>query len=211
MSFRNNLEYLYERLPGFMRREDATTPTVAAPLFLKRFISFFAGEMDAFDRVVDTLHERVAPETASEEFLNWWLWAFFGWAWFPVWMTLDRKRAFYRDVAVHYARRGTARGIKEFLAAFGITARVFAAPQFHGESTTGEDDWVITGPNVIVVQIYPQTAALAEDLSFYGEWTTGEDVIANPALTVTRTDVDALLRFQQPIGQHIIVVELTAG
>jgi hypothetical protein len=204
--FPGNLEYLYAHLPGFVRAADERLS-----FLLKRFLGFYGGELDGFDRLVDTLHERVAPETASEADLNWFVWAFFGWGWFPSWMSLEQKRAFYRDLATHYARRGTARGIKEFLAAFGITARVFVSPQFHGECTTGEDDWLVCGPGVIVVQIYPQTGAALEDLSFYGEWTTGEDVIADPRLTVTRADLDELLRFQQPLGQHIIIEEKVAA
>lgn len=203
MSF-NNGDYLYSHLPARYRRDDAG-------LFLKRFLSPFGEELDGFDKTLDDFHLQIAPETASEEFLDWWLWSLFGWGWFPEWFTLAQKRQFYADIATHYARRGTARGIKEFLAAFGVKARVIVHPQYYGEYTTGEDDWVVTGPLVIVVQIFPQTAALLEDLSFYGEWTTGEDVIADPALTITNVDIDALLRFQQPIGHVIIIDEKLAS
>jgi phage tail-like protein len=82
-----NLDYLYEYLPAFMRRDDEG-------LFLKRFLSFFGQQLDGFDRVVDELHSHVAPETAPEEFLDFWLWAFFGRGWFPEWMTLVQKRQF---------------------------------------------------------------------------------------------------------------------
>jgi phage tail-like protein len=203
MSFLGNLEYLWSLLPEWMRRQDEEqTP----PDFLKRFVSFFAKEMDDADRVVDELHQLVAPATASEAFLNWWLWAFFGWAWFPVWMTLDQKRAFYSSIATHYARRGTARGIVEFLAAFGIRSRVINQPIFYDEFTTDEDEWCVETPLVFIVQIFPQMGGLDEDLSFYGEYTTEENHIADPALVPTRPDIDALLRFQQPAG-HIIIIE----
>jgi phage tail-like protein len=208
MSFPNNLDYLYEHLPAFMRRQDSET---SPPLFLKRFLSWFGGELDGFDGVIDTLHERVAWETADEEWLNWLLWACFGWAWFPVWMTLAQKRAFYRDIATHYARRGTARGIVEFLAAFGIRSRVIVDPLFYDSSyTTDDDSWVVETPLVIIVQIFPQTDALPEELVFYGEWTTDQDAIADPALVPTRPDLDALLRFQKPAGQVIIVEDKIA-
>jgi phage tail-like protein len=203
MGIRSNLQYMWELLPEFMRRLDEE---VTPPFFLKRFISFFTQQMDNFDAVIDELHTKVAPETASEEFLNWWLWAFFGWAWFPVWMSLDQKRNFYANVARHYAQRGTARGIVEFLAAFGIKSRVINQPIFYDEFTTDEDEWLVETPLVMVVQIFPQTDALPEELSFYDEWTTDEDAAADPALVPTREDIDALLRFEQPAG-HIIIIE----
>jgi phage tail-like protein len=204
MSF--NLDFLYERgLPAHMRQDDEDID-----FFLKRFLSHFCLELDDYDQIFDTFHELIAPETATEEFLNWWLWALFGWAWFPDWFTLEMKRNFYRDIATHYARRGTARGIKEFLAAFGIRAQVITLPVFYGEWTTGQDTWSMTGPLNIIVRIFPYTAGVSENLSFYGEWTTGEDVIADPALVIERPDIDALLRFQQPVGQHIIIEELVA-
>lgn len=204
MSF-NNLAYLYERLPAHMRRDDEEVGYQ-----LKRFLSHFCLELDNYDELYDTFHQMISPETATEEFLNWWLWSLFGWAWFPVWFTLEQKRNFYRDIATHYARRGTARGIREFLAAFGIKAEVITQPVFYGEWTTGQDTWSMTGPLNIIVRIYPYTAGVSENISFYGEWTTGEDVIANPSRTIERVDIDALLRFQQPAGQHIFIEELVA-
>ena len=207
MSFLGNLEYLWSLLPEWMRRQDEEqTP----PDFLKRFVSFFAKEMDDADRVVDDLHKLVAPATASAEFLNWWLWALFGWAWFPVWTTLDQKRAFYRDIATHYARRGTSRGIVEFLAAFGITARVVNAPLFYGELTLDASEWLVETPLVVVVQIYPQSTGEAESLEFYGMWTLDIGAVANPTRVPTRADVDALLRFQQPAAQVFIIEEKVA-
>jgi|ERR1044072_189839 phage tail-like protein len=203
MSF-SNLDYLYEHLPARMRRDDEG-------LFLKRLLSVPCEELDNFDAIFDGFHRMIAPETATEAFIDWWLWAVFGWGWFPDWVTLPMKRQFYADVARHYARRGTARGIVEFLAAFGIKARVINQPQFWGEMTVGDDTWTMTGPLVIVVQIFPHTAALAEDLSFYGEWTTGESVTADPALAIQPTDVEALLRFQQPVGHTIIIEEKVAA
>ena len=121
-------------------------------------------------------------------------------------MPLSRKREFYRDIAIHYARRGTARGIREFLAAFGIRARVINAPLFYEEFTTDDEGWVIETPLVVIIQIFPQTDALPEQLAFYGEWTTDEWAVSDPALVPTRADVDALLRFQQPIG-HVFIIE----
>lgn len=198
MSF-SNLDFLYQHLPAHMRRDDVD-------LFLRRFLGVPCGELDDWELTFDTFHQMIAPETATEEFINWWLWALFGWGWFPAWATLAQKRVFYKDIAIHYARRGTARGIKEFLAAFGIRSRVIAAPQFYGEYTTDADGWVIETPLVVVIQIFPETAGLPEQLAFYGEWTTDEWAVFEPKLVPTRADVDALLRFQQPAG-HIFIIE----
>ena len=202
MSF-SNLQFLYDHLPARFRRTDEG-------LFLKRFLSFFGAELDRADETLDTFHAKIAPSSAPEEFIDWWLSALFGWTWFPVWFTDEMKRSFYAQIARHYARRGTERGIREFLAAFDIKSRVITQPQFYGEWTTGEDGWLVASPLVVIVQIFPQTAALPEDLSVYGEWTTGESVTADPALVPTRRDIDALLRFQQPIGHHFIIEEKVA-
>lgn len=182
-----------------MRRDDVD-------LFLRKFLSVPCGELDGWELTFDTFHRMIAPETATEEFINWWLWALFGWGWFPAWASIELKRNFYRDIATHYARRGTARGIKEFLAAFGIRSRVIVAPQFYGEYTTDEDGWVIETPLVVIIQIFPETEGVPEQLAFYGEWTTDEWAVVDPVLVPTRADVDALLRFQQPVG-HVFIIE----
>lgn len=203
MSF-SNLEYLYEHLPARFRRDDDG-------LFLKRFLSFFGGELDKADQTLDTFHEQLAPATATEEFIDWWLWSLFGWAWFPVWFTLAQKRAFYHDIARHYARRGTKRGIEEFLLAFGVHARVINEPLFWGEWSWGEDEWFINAPLGIVIQIFPAIGALAEDLSFWGEFAWGDgDALVTPALVPERVDIDGLIRFQWPLGNIIIVEEKVA-
>lgn len=196
-----NSTYLYDHLPGFMREDD-----LSQALLLKRLLGFFGGELDRVDEAHDTFHLKIAPETAPQEFVEWWLWRLFGWGWFPTWFTLEQRREFYATVARHYARRGTKRGIEEFLAAFGITARVTNAPQYWGEFTVGEDGWLITAPLGLVVQIFPETAAVAEDQTFLGEYTVGEDHVAPALESVESVDVDELLRFQAPAG-HIIVVE----
>ncbi|PYS88963.1 MAG: hypothetical protein DMF64_18845 [Acidobacteria bacterium] len=203
MSFRN-LDYLYEHLPARCRRDDAD-------LFLKRFLSFFGGELDDFDQKLDDFYQLINPTTATEDFTDWWLWSLFGWSYFPVWFTLPRKRAFYAQIARLYARRGTKPGIEELLAAFGITARVTTEPRFWGEedATWGAGGWMINGPLGFVVEIYPVAAALNEDVSVWGETesTWGEDFWATPAATLGRVDVDALLRFEQPLAQVIMIEE----
>lgn len=197
----SNLEYLYEHLPARLRRDDDA-------LFLKRFLSVFGEELDGFDLQLDSFFERIAPETAPQEFVDWWLYAFFGWGWFPTWFTVARRRAFYASIAQHYARRGTKLGIKEFLAAFGIRCIVEGEPRFWGEETWGENVWSVTGPLVIIVRLFPEAPAVSEDLIFYGEATWGDDFGASPAESIQRADVEALLRFQWPLAQHLIIEDL---
>jgi phage tail-like protein len=201
MSF-SNLNYLWEHLPALYRlsaQDDG--------YFLKRLLSAFGAEMDEVDAGYDSFHLKLAPSTAPEEFVEFWLWALFGWAWFPTWFTVAQRRHFYSNVGRHYARRGTKRGIEEFLRDFGVAARVINQPQFWGEFTVGEDEWMITGPLGVVVQIFPQAAAVPEDQTFYDEFTVGEDHAATPMLSIGKVDVDGLLRFQQPVGQIFMIEE----
>lgn len=200
-----NLDYLYDHLPARMRRDDA--PPIGS-LFLKRFLSPLGVELDDFDLQLDSFFEKIAPETAPIEFVDWWLYAFFGWGWFPTWFTVARRRTFYAAIAQHYARRGTLYGIQQFLLAFGIRAIVEGGPQFWGEVAWGEDVWSCTGPLVIIVRLFPETPAVSEDLIFYGEAAWGDDFGATPAESIQRADVEALLRFQWPLAQHIFIEDL---
>jgi phage tail-like protein len=203
MSF-SNLEYLYEHLPARFRRDDEG-------LFLKRFLSTFCAELDACDQLFDTFHAQINPDTAPANFIDFWLWALFGWAWFPEWFTLAQRRSFFRNIATHYARRGTARGVIAFLLEFGIRSRVVTRPTFYDEWTPDDGGWLIDGPLVVVIQIFPGSAGIAQEQTFYGEWTLGEDAVAEPGNVPTRPDVDQLLRFQQPLAQHFIIEEKVAA
>lgn len=200
MSF-SNLNYLYDHLPARMRRDDVG-------LFLKRFLSPLGEDLDGFDLQLDTFFEKIAPETAPIEFIDWWLFSFFGWGWFPTWFTVPQRRAFYAAIAQHYAERGTLVGIKNFLAAFGIRAIVEGAPRFYEEEFYGEGGWSVTGPLVIIVRLLPYAPAVSEDLSFYSEASFGDDFGVTPAASIQRADVDALLRFQWPLAQHLFVEDL---
>lgn len=197
MSF-SNLDYFYQHLPARFRREDEG-------LFLKRFLTWFGRELDRVDRTLDDFHRQLAPETASEAFLNWWLYALFGWSWFPDWFDLEKKRAFYAEITRHYARHGTARGIETFLRAFGIRSRVFDRPIAWGEWAWGDDGWAISDALGIVVRLFP-TGAGAADLTFWSEFVWGEGVLAEPQPQLKRVDVEALLRFQAPFG-HVVMIE----
>lgn len=201
----SNLYYLYSHLPAFYRRADAEQA-----FLLKRFLTWFGDECDGFDAQVDSLFEKVSPATAPEEFVDYFLWSLFGWGYFPGWFTLERRRAFYRDVAVHYARRGTARGIEELLGAFGIRAVVYNRPLFWGEFAYGEMGWGVTEPLGLAVQIFPQTDALPDDLNYWGASPWGEIVLASPAETLEAADYEGLLRFEQPAGHEIVIELLTA-
>ena len=203
MSFRNNLQFLYDSLPAWMRADDAA----GGGLFLRRFLSPPCAELDAYDRLFDEFHLRVNPDTASESDIDFFLWAFFGWSWFPDWFTHERKRGFYRNLATHYARRGTPRGITEFLLEFGIRSRVITQPTFYEEWAIGEEGWLVDSPLLLVVQIFPSTPGIGEEVSYYEEWALEEDVLNEPEFAPERPDIDELLRFQQPLGQHIIIEE----
>jgi phage tail-like protein len=194
-----NLEYLYKHLPSRFRREDER-------LFLKRFLDHFCLEFDNFDKIYDTFFEQINPDTAPQSFIDWWLWSLFGWGWFPEWFSFEQKRQFYKDIARHYARRGTQQGIEDFLRAFGLHVRVFNQPQYWGDFVWGDDVWTMTGPLAIVVQVFPDASAIPADQSFWGEFVWGQSFFATPAKQVERADLERLLRFQQPFA-HTIMIE----
>jgi len=197
MSF-SNLEYLYAHLPARMRRDDAD-------FFLWRFLHWFGEQVDAWDEQLDTFYQQLAPETATEEFIEWWLWSLFGWAWFPSWYTLEQKRNFYAHVALHYARRGTRRGIEEFLRAFGIHARVFNKPSCWGELAWGDTGWVLPEPLGLVVQITRVDDLVNFDVQCWGEAVCGESPVTTSTRVLTLREIESLLRFQWPNGQELMI------
>lgn len=198
----DNLEYQYGHLPPRYRRADEG-------LLLKRFLSFFGEQLDKFDHDFETLFERVKSETATEEFVEFWCWSFFGWSWFPSWFTLDQKRAFYGDLATHLARRGTKKGIEGFLAAFGIHARVFNRSEYWEEFFWDDSEWMISAPLSIVVQIFPVRDVAASEREFWEEYYWEEAYFASESAIIEQADVEALLRFQAPLSQDIFVEYLT--
>jgi len=197
----NNLDYFYDHLPARMRRDDDG-------LFLKRFLSVVGEELDGFDLQLDSFFEKIDPATAPQEFIDWWLYAFFGWGWFPTWFTVTQRRAFYAAIAQHYAQRGTLKGIKNFLAAFGLRVIVEGEARFWGEETWNENQWTVVGPLGIVVRLFPEAPAVLADLTFWSEGTWDDDYGASPGDNIQRLDVDALLRFQWPIAQFIFIEDL---
>jgi phage tail-like protein len=198
----NNTEHLYTHLPARMRRDDAES-------FLKRFLSAVGTELDGFDAAIVNFYKSIDAATASQAFIDWWLFSLFGWAWFPSWFTVARRRAFYAAITAHYARRGTLGGIKEFLSAFGLRVIVEAAPRFCGEQAYGEDVWTVTAPLGIVIRLFAEAPAVNEELSFYiDEGTQGESIYASPAESIQRADLDELLRFVWPLGNIIVIEDL---
>lgn len=201
MSSLSNLDYLYDHLPSRFRRDDDG-------MFLRRFLSFFGEQLDGFDLQLDTFFEKIDPATATQEFIDWWLYAFFGWGWFPSWFDDDQRRAFYAAVAQHYAQRGTVVGIKNFLAAFGIQVIVERGPRYWSEEVWGEGGWTVTEPLGLVVRLLPTAPAIGEDLEFWDEGTWLEAFGASPGESIQRADVDELLRFQWPLAQFIFIEDL---
>lgn len=201
MSF-SNLQYQYDLLPPRYRRGDGGD-------LLKRFLSFFGEQLDKFDSDFETFHEKVRAATAPEEFVEYWCWTFFGWGWFPEHFTPAQKRAFYADLALHLARRGTARGIEGFLAAFGVRARVFNRPWHWGEFYWGEEEWTATRPLAFVVQIFPWRDVAASEQEFWGAFHWQEAYFAPEGGVVTQAEVEALLRFTLPLSQDCYVEYLT--
>lgn len=202
MAFSNNLDYQYNNLPARYRRADTN-------LLLKRFLTFFGEQLDKFDQDFETLYQKVRSETAPEEFVEFWCWAWFGWSWFPEWFTLEQKRTFYRDLARHLARRGTKLGIEGFLRAFGVHARVFNRSEYWEEFYWDESEWMISGPLAIVVQIFPMRDIAVSEQEFWGEMFWEENFLGGDNGVIEEADVEALLRFQAPLSQDIFIEYLT--
>lgn len=198
----SHLEYLYQHLPARFRREDRIRAFI-----LKRFLSYFTEQMDGWDSLHEEFHKQINPQTADEIFVEFWLWTFFRWSWFPEWFTLQRKRELYALFATHLARRGTAIGIEEFLRAFSIHARVYNRPAYWGEFVWGEGDWTITEPLGLVVQIDHLTDEVNFDIAGngWGEFVWGESHFQNTKPTLTRQEIEDLLRFQWPNSQTIMI------
>jgi phage tail-like protein len=197
----SNTDYLYAHLPGRMVRDDPG-------FFLKRLLTPVGEALDGFDEAVDTFSRMIDPATATQEFVEWWLYSLFGWGWFPDWFLLADRRAFYANITRHYAERGTLEGIKHFLAAFGLRVIVEGAPQFLDDVALDEDVWSVSGPLGIVVRVFPEVPAVNENLSFLDEATLDEDAGPDPMESLQVRDFDELLRFVQPLGNIIMIEDL---
>ena len=197
MSF-SNLEYLYNHLPGYMRRDDEET------LLLKRFLSCFGETLDAWDAIFENFFEQIAPDTASAEFIHWWLYALFDWSWFPRWFALADLRQLYAHIGRHYARRGTATGIEVWLRDFGLIARVWSRPLIWEEFIWGETAIGVNEPLHLIVDILAVQDRVNLDAVLYEEFLYGEGLMFDPEPTLTDSEIAGLIRFMQPVSQEIL-------
>lgn len=196
MSF-SNTDYIYNHLPARYRREDKL-------LLLKRYIQIFGDTFDEWDGKFDAFWESIDPDTASAEWMKFWLNALFGWSFFPWWFTLTDTRRLYRNFARHLGRRGTSRGIELFLRDFGIVARVHKRPVTWGEFVWGETSFSIAQPLHFIIEILSiETPNM--DACFWGEGVWGESFYSVPRKPLTEKEIIELVRFQQPHAQVINV------
>ena len=202
----NNLEYLYNHLPTRFQRSDND-------LFLKRFLQFFGETLDQYDLDFEGFFRQINPVTARIEFVVFWLQQLFDWNWFPRWFADADKRRLYGNMAAHHlARRGTAGGIKEWLADFYIESVVHKSPQFYEETFYGEPLIFVTEPLVIIVEIGKVAPPnYREDMSVYGESFYGEAFCSNADPLYTKNEVENLLRHVQPNAQEIVIYNRYLG
>lgn len=197
MSFSNAL-YLYNHLPSRFRRDDTN-------LFLSRFLQWFGDQMDAWDGDLDNFYQSINAGTASQEFIEWWLWSLFGWGWFAPWMSLAQLRSLYGGMATSIAGRGTPAGIEAFLRGLGIEAYVDAGPQIWGDFTWGEEGYTITAPLGLVVHIPTVLPAVNQGSSEWGDCALGEDPYGTAVQNISLDDVDDLIRWEWPLAQIVFV------
>jgi phage tail-like protein len=196
----SNREYLYQHLPARVRRDDDG-------LFWKRFLTFFGETLDVWDAVYDDFYKQIDPATASEEFIDWWLWSLFGWSWYPAWFTLARKRHLYAEFATHLARRGTWIGIENWLREFSIFASVYSRPLALEEAACGEEAWAIDDALGIAVQV----RHLADEVNLdvrgqaFEELCFEEGYMSDTLATLTRSEIEELLRFQWPNAHRLMI------
>ncbi len=194
----NNTDFIYQHLPGRYRRADVD-------LFLKRFLSFAGGTMDGWDEVFDSFYLSIDPETASAQWIEFWLLVLFGWSWFPWWFTVADKRRLYAHFARHLGRRGTRRGIELWLADFGIAARVHTRTPPWGEFVWGETSFTITDPLHLVVEVIAVRMTSA-DVSVFGEGAYGDGFYGRPRSAFTGREIIELVRYVQPHAQEIALL-----
>jgi phage tail-like protein len=195
----NNLDYLYNNLPSRFRRDDKD-------LFLKRFLQFSGETLDDYDYFFETFFEQINPETARIDFVEFWLKELFGWSWFPKWFQNAAKRQLYGHFARHLARRGTATGIELFLADFYITAQVHKSLLFYGEFFVGEQIVCVGEPLILIIEIGKIAPPnYREDIYFCGESFCGEAFYGTFEPLYTQTEIENLLRYQQPQAQEMII------
>lgn len=109
-----------ENLPGVYRREDAPTG------FLERWLALFRSELGDLELALDEMPRRFDPLTVSESDLGW----LASWLAFdpPTDLRGDELRTLLQRVHALYERRGTPRGIGEFVELYtGVRPSIFEA------------------------------------------------------------------------------------
>ena len=196
----SNQEFFYNHLPARFRREDSD-------LFLKRFLQFSGETLDGWDRTFVEFSSQINPQTATEEFINWWLQVLFGWSYFPNKFTLAEKRNLYGNMARHFGRRGTARGIELWLLDFGAVAQVSTRSEFLDDSFFGEPGWEVQEPLIILVEIISLLDWGNYDLGAFDDSFIGDDFLTDgTSPRLTNEEIEILLRFVQPVSQEIFVI-----
>lgn len=202
MSF-SNTDYVYDHLPSRFRRDDKSG-------VLKRYLQIFGDTLDGWDDAFDAFFESIDPDTATSQWIVFWLHVLFDWSWFPRWFTLADKRRLYGNFARHLARRGTPRGIELFLKDFGIVARVHTRPVTWGEFAWGETSFSIAQPLYLIVEIlHVKTPAI--DASYWHEGAWGEAFYSAPVRPLTESEIVELVRYQQPHAQVIDILWKLGG
>lgn len=195
----SNQDYLFRHLPARFQREGTGG-------LLYRFLSFFGDTLDQWDDAFANFSDQIAAASAREDFITWWLYVLFGWSWFPRWFTLADKRALYASFARYLAERGTAKGIEEFLSAFGVTARAYTQQLFFNQTFFGLDRWALKSPLKIVVDVLSVNDRVNPDACFFGLGYLGLDMFAvEIEETLTKDELGMLVEFGRPIAQVAIV------
>ncbi|GEM_PF-3292081 len=194
----SNLEFLYSHLPARYRREDRD-------LFLKRFLQYFGDTLDVWDESFDNFYQQINADTADEIWIDWWMWALFGWAWYPTWFTLEDKRRLFRNMARHNACRGTARGIELWLRDFGIVTRVWTRPRTWGELVWGEAGFDVAEPLHLVVEI-TSLVTNSDDSVYWSDSVWGESLYTEQRRRLNDKEIVELVRYVWALSQEIYVV-----
>lgn len=197
MAFRNQ-DYLYNHLPAVYRANDGDGK-------LYRFLQAPCDELDRLDFIYYGFYQRIQPNSAPDEWVTWWLWALFGWSWYPAWFTLQRKQQLYANFARHLARRGTAVGIEKWLAEFSVIARVWARNEYWGEAVYGENGWTVDPLGFVVQVECLKEEVNGPDIQVWGEQVWGEGILRDTQPTLTYREIEDLVRYEWPSGQSVYV------
>jgi hypothetical protein len=200
------LSTLVESLPPNYRPEEYRD-------FLERFLLPSAEDLSRVNETFDRLDTFVYPESAPEDWIDWWLTEVMGWSLIPDGYPLARKRRLLADLLgvpgfpyKHYKKRYTTVGIKELLREFGVVANVYDRPIYAGGYLS---DYGVTSPlNVWVRVLYyepwesPQNNYVGSYMGAYAYRTHS---------IITNEFVAALCEWERAAGVRMIVEYVTAS